>query len=54
VLLLLDKDTRACEFEFLSQLLRRVPIRRLLPSEDPARSDELCAVIFGSYEAFKT
>jgi hypothetical protein len=50
---LLDKDMRACEFEFLSQLLRRVPIRRLLPSEDPARSDELCAVIFRSYEAIK-
>jgi hypothetical protein len=51
---LLDKEMRASEFEFLGRMLRRVPIRRLVPREDPARSDELCDVILRSYEAIKT
>jgi hypothetical protein len=51
---LLDKDMRACEFEFLGRMLERVPIRRLLPREDPTRNDELCDVIFQSYEAIRT
>jgi len=51
---LLDKEMRACEFEFLGRMLGRVPIRRLVPREDPARSDELCDVIFRSYKAIKT
>ena len=51
---LLDKEMRACEFEFLGRMLGRVPIRRLLPREDPARSDELCDVIFQSYGAIRT
>jgi hypothetical protein len=51
---LLDKEMRACEFEFLGRMLGRVPIRRLLPREDPARSDELCDVIFQSCGAIRT
>ncbi len=51
---LLDKEMRVGEFEFLGRMLGRVPIRRLVPREDPARSDELCDVIFRSYEAIKT
>lgn len=51
---LLDKEMRACEFEFLGRMLATVPIRRLLPREDPARSDELCEVILRCYEAIKT
>jgi hypothetical protein len=51
---LLDKEMRAREFEFLGRMLGSVPIRRLLPREDPARSNELCEVIFRCYEAIKT
>jgi hypothetical protein len=51
---LLDKEMRACEFEFLGRMLGRVAIRRLVPREDPARSDELCDAIFRSCEAIKT
>jgi hypothetical protein len=51
---LLEKEMRASEFEFLGRMLRTVPIRRLVPREDPARSDELCDVILRSYEAIKT
>jgi hypothetical protein len=51
---LLDKEMRAREFEFLGRMLGRVAIRRLVPREDPARSDELCDAIFRSCEAIKT
>ncbi|MGD0404759.1 MAG: hypothetical protein ABSB66_16365 [Candidatus Acidiferrales bacterium] len=51
---LLDKEMRAREFEFLGRMLGRVPIRRLVPREDPTRSGELCEVIFRSYEAIKS
>jgi hypothetical protein len=51
---LLDKEMRACEFEFFGRMLERVPIRRLRPREDPAHIGELCDVILRSYEAIKT
>jgi hypothetical protein len=51
---LLDKEMRASEFELLGRMIEKVPIRRLVPREDPARSDELCEVIFRCYEAIKT
>jgi hypothetical protein len=50
---LLEKEMRAREFEFLGRMLRTVPIRRLVPREDPARSDELCEAIFRCYKAIK-
>jgi hypothetical protein len=51
---LLEKEMRAREFEFLGRMLGTVPIRRLVPREDPARSDELCEAIFRGYEAIRT
>lgn len=39
---LLTQDTRAGEFALLGRLLSLVPVRRVRPSEDPARIDLLC------------
>jgi hypothetical protein len=50
---LLDKEMRACEFELLGRMLGSVPIRRLRPREDPARSDELCDAILQSFDAIR-
>jgi hypothetical protein len=50
---LLDKEMRAREFEFFGRMIGRVPIRRLLPREDPAQSGELCDVILRSYSAMR-
>ena len=44
---LLDKPMRAREFEVLSRLVHRVPVRRALPSADFARIDALCEAIEG-------
>jgi hypothetical protein len=51
---LLEKEMRASEFEFLGRMLGSVPIRRLRPREDPARSDELCDAILRSYDAMRS
>jgi hypothetical protein len=51
---LLDKEMRACEFEFFGRMLGTVPIRRLRPREDPARIGELIDVILQSYAAIRT
>jgi hypothetical protein len=51
---LLDKEMRAREFEFLGRMIEKVPIRRLLAREDPARIGELGDVILRSCEAMKT
>jgi hypothetical protein len=42
---LLDRENRATEFSFLSQLVDAVPVRRLTPHADPARIEELCQCI---------
>jgi hypothetical protein len=48
---LLDKEMRATEFDFFGRMLAKVPIRRLLPREDPARVSELGDEILRSYAA---
>jgi hypothetical protein len=50
---LLDKEMRAREFEFLGRMIEKVPIRRLLPREDPAQIGELGEVILRSCGAMK-
>jgi hypothetical protein len=42
---LLDRDMRSREFDVLSRIVARVPIRRVRPSADPAAVFDLCAVI---------
>jgi hypothetical protein len=44
---------RAREFEFLGRMIKKVPIRRLLPREDPAQVGELGDVILRSCGAMK-
>jgi hypothetical protein len=51
---LLNKEMRACEFEVFGRMLRNVPIRRLLPREDPAHSGEFCDAILRSYDTMRT
>jgi hypothetical protein len=48
---ILDRDMRAKEFEFLSQLVSRVPVRRVYPNRDAARIEDLCRVIQKDYES---
>lgn len=50
---LLNKEMRAREFEFFGRMLRTVPIGRLLPREDPARSGEFCDAILRSYDTLR-
>lgn len=42
---LLDRQQRAVEFEFLAQLVQRVPVRRLVPHSDPKKISDLCHLI---------
>ena len=47
---LLDRKQRATEFEALSKLVMRVPIRRIVPHADPARISALCELIVADAE----
>lgn len=42
---LLDRKQRAEEFDMLSRLVARVPVRRIVPHQDPARLGALCDVL---------
>jgi hypothetical protein len=42
---LLDRAQRAQEFELLSRLVSRVPVRRIVPHSDPSRVGALCDLI---------
>jgi hypothetical protein len=42
---LLDREQRAAEFDLLSRLVKRVPVRRVLPHQDPSRLREMCELI---------
>jgi hypothetical protein len=48
---LLDAAMRAHEFESLGRLVSRVPVRRVIPSADPAQVSRLCARIVDDCEA---
>jgi len=42
---LLDRDMRSTEFDVLSRIVSRIPIRRVRPTVDPAAIFDLCEVI---------
>lgn len=42
---LLDHQQRAIEFEALSQLVKHVPVRRIVAHTDPKRIGDLCHLI---------
>jgi hypothetical protein len=42
---LLDRKQRAAEFDFLSRLVTRIPVRRIVPHSDPERISLLCDLI---------
>jgi hypothetical protein len=42
---LLNRDQRAAEFDVLTRLIARVPVRRIIPHADPARLPTLCNLI---------
>jgi hypothetical protein len=48
---LMDKHMRAREFELLSRVLSRVPLRRVTPHSDPARLPNLCNTILSDFNA---
>jgi hypothetical protein len=47
---LLDPAMRAREFELLGRLVRSVPVRRVVPHEDPARLPSLCQVLLEDFQ----
>lgn len=51
--LLLDREMRAREFQSLSRVLDRVPLRRVTSSDDPARLPELCQAILTDFQALR-
>jgi hypothetical protein len=48
---LLDRERRAVEFEFLAQLVQRVPVRRIVPHSDPKKIADLCHLIVNDARA---
>ena len=48
---LMDKHMRAREFEILSRVLSRVPLRRVTPHSDLARLSKLCETILSDFNA---
>jgi hypothetical protein len=44
---LLDRKQRAEEFDLLARLVARVPMRRLVPHQDPARLGAMCELLLG-------
>lgn len=51
---LLTKEQRAAEFDALARLVRRVPIRRLVPHADPKRLGDLCELLARDAEQVTT
>jgi hypothetical protein len=49
---LLDRTQRAAEFETLGCVLDSTPVRRIVPSEDPADIGALCALILDDAAQF--
>lgn len=47
---LLDRRQRAEEFEMLSRLVSRVPVRRIFPHRDPAQVGAFCDLLLGDAE----
>ncbi len=48
---LLDRTMRGQEFEFLSRLASRIPLRRVTPHSDPLQLPRLCDVIVNDFQA---
>jgi len=42
---LLDRSQRAADFDALSRLVARVPVRRIVPHQEPSRLGALCEVL---------
>jgi len=49
----LDRETRASEFDVLSRLVTCVPVRRVFPHKDLSRISDLCHVIREDFAALK-
>ena len=47
---ILDREMRAQEFNIFSRLVSSVPVRHIIPHQDPARIEELCQVIQEDFE----
>jgi hypothetical protein len=47
---LLDRDQRAAEFDALSRVVMRVPMKRIIPHSDSARLGKLCDLILSDAE----
>jgi len=47
---LLDRSQRAAELDALTTLVRRVPVRRIVPHADPERLGALCELIVADAE----
>ncbi len=48
---LLDRQQRAVEFEFLAQLVQKIPVRRIIPHSDPKKLGDLCHLIVSDVQS---
>jgi hypothetical protein len=51
---LLDREQRAGEFDVLTRLVANVPVRRIVPHQDPARLGALCDLLIADAERLCT
>jgi hypothetical protein len=50
---ILDREMRAREFEFLTRLVTKVPVRRVYPHTDTSQLGELCRTIGEDYDSLR-
>ena len=48
---LLDRQQRALEFDFLANLVKHVPVRRIVAHTDPKKIGDLCSLILGDAQS---
>ena len=48
---MLDREQRAVEFDFLADLVRHVPVLRIIPHADPKKIGDLCNLIVGNAQS---
>jgi hypothetical protein len=51
---ILDRESRAKEFDLLCQLIATVPVRRIHPNNDAGRIEDLCKLVRADYDSLNS